>query len=681
VAVLAVVGFHAAVPGVGGGYVGVDVFYVISGYLITGLLWREISTTGRLELARFYARRARRLLPAATLVSIATIIAAACWLPPLRAREVLGDALAAACYVGNYRLAIHGTDYLAAGQPPSPFQHYWSLAVEEQFYLAWPLLLLAAVWLGRRRAAAVLALGLVATGSFWLSLDWTTRLPAWAFFSLPSRAWELAVGGLLALAGDRLTGLPRRLAMPLGLAGLATLLGSCVLLGPTTAFPGTAALYPVLGTAAVIAGGCPAGRIGPSRLLGVRPLRVIGRLSYSWYLWHWPVLLFVPELVGHPLGLAGRLLAALVALGLATLTLVGVEAPVRGAGSLSRWPRRGLLMAASLTCASVLAVLLTARSLPDLAGHGVAATPALGADAAAVAGSPFRPSPSVLNRLTAQVQQALDAALRTERLPANLRPSLARAAGDKATPFLDGCLSSWTAPEPSNCFYADTGARSTVLLMGDSHAAQWFPALDGIASRHRLRLQVLGKSACPPLRMPVFSPYLGRPYTECGQWLSQAIADVRALRPRLVVLDVARHYSADYHFAVYSPQWYAGLAETVREVRAAGAPVLVLGAIPKPPSDVPSCLSAHLDSVQRCTVSQAASLSAAGMSGERTAVLAAGGQYFDLSTLLCSTGRCPVIVGNVLVYRDDNHLTPEYASWLAPVLSAEVDRVLRVQPH
>ena len=156
---------------------------------------------------------------------------------------------------------------------------------------------------------------------------------------------------------------------------------------------------------------------------------------------------------------------------------------------------------------------------------------------------------------------------------------------------------------------------------------------------------------------------------------------MRELRPQLVVLDVARHYSNDYHFTVYSPQWYAGLAATVRAIRSAGVPVLVLGPIPKPPQDVPSCLSAHLRDVQRCTIGQAATLSAAGIRGERSAVLAAGGAYFDLSRLLCAGGRCPVVVGNDLVYRDDNHLTPEYAGWLAPVLAAELDGVLRSVHH
>ncbi|HEV7850870.1 MAG TPA: acyltransferase, partial [Mycobacterium sp.] len=208
VAVIAVVLFHAGVPGVGGGFVGVDVFFVVSGFLITGLLWREASNTGSVRLARFYGARARRLLPAAVTVLVATCGASAVLLPPLQARSVIGDGIASALYVGNYRFAIQGTDYLAADAPPSPMQHYWSLGVEEQFYLLWPALIIGTAWLLARvarrfggtatRSAApyVVLLGLLAAMSFVVSLVWTDTWPSWAFFSLPTRAWELAVGGL-----------------------------------------------------------------------------------------------------------------------------------------------------------------------------------------------------------------------------------------------------------------------------------------------------------------------------------------------------------------------------------------------------------------------------------------------------------------------------------------------------
>src|SRR6202011_1875669 len=230
VAVIAVVLFHAGFPGVSGGFVGVDVFFVISGYLITGLLWRDVTTHGHIRLPRFYGARARRLLPASATVLVVTAVASPVLLPPLQARNVLGDAIACALYVGNYRFAVQGTDYLAADAPPSPLQHYWSLGVEEQFYLVWPALIIGTAFVLHRitrrehgRAAPpphVLVLAVVAAVSFAISLAWTHTLPSWAFFSLPSRAWELAAGGLVALTASRWRRLTDRAALIAGWGGL-----------------------------------------------------------------------------------------------------------------------------------------------------------------------------------------------------------------------------------------------------------------------------------------------------------------------------------------------------------------------------------------------------------------------------------------------------------------------------
>jgi peptidoglycan/LPS O-acetylase OafA/YrhL len=212
VAVLAVVVYHTGLSQVGGGFVGVDVFYVLSGFLITGLRWEELQTTGRLRLGAFYARRARRLLPAAVVVLVVTVAASAIWLSPLQARVVAQDAVAAAFYVANYRFAALRTDYLA-DVSPSPLQHYWSLGVEEQFYLLWPVLVLVVFMVGRRLGArssvgAGAVLVLAGAGSFVLSLRLMALSQPWAFFSLPTRAWELAAWGLVALAAPRLRRLP-----------------------------------------------------------------------------------------------------------------------------------------------------------------------------------------------------------------------------------------------------------------------------------------------------------------------------------------------------------------------------------------------------------------------------------------------------------------------------------------
>lgn len=329
VAILTVVLYHAGVPGLRGGFVGVDVFFVVSGFLITGLLVREVARTGTVGLASFYAARARRLLPAAAVVLVATSVAAAVLLPPLQARKVLGDTVAAALYLGNYRFAIEGTDYLA-DTAPSPLQHYWSLGVEEQFYLVWPALILGVAWWLRRRSAGggrgtaslpyFVVLAVLAGGSLALCVLWTRTLPAWAFFSLPTRAWELAIGGLVALTATQWRRLPPVCAAVVGWGGLALILATCNQIGAATPYPGTAALLPVLGTALVIGAGCATPDLGVGRLLSKPVLRAIGRVSYSWYLWHWPALLLAPALIGADLGLAGRLAMVVMSLGLAILT-------------------------------------------------------------------------------------------------------------------------------------------------------------------------------------------------------------------------------------------------------------------------------------------------------------------------------------------------------------------------
>ena len=272
VAVVAVVLFHAETPGIGGGFIGVDVFFVISGFLITGLLWREVSTAGTVRLRRFYGARARRLLPASAAVGVVTAIASAVLLPPLQAVGVLYDGIASALYVSNYWFISQGVHYFGGHKPPSPFQHYWSLGVEEQFYLVWPAIIIGTAWLirrARRRSKAteaqaspssqrpyLVVLALVAAASFAMSLVITYVMPAIAFFSLPTRAWQLAAGGLVALTAGQWRRLPplARRDHRMGRAGGGP--AGLQLFERTTPYPGIAALLPALGTALVIGAGC-----------------------------------------------------------------------------------------------------------------------------------------------------------------------------------------------------------------------------------------------------------------------------------------------------------------------------------------------------------------------------------------------------------------------------------------
>jgi peptidoglycan/LPS O-acetylase OafA/YrhL len=693
VAVIAVVLYHAGMPGNRGGFVGVDVFFVISGFLITGLLWREVTTTDTVRLGGFYGARARRLLPAAATVGVATAIAAAAALPPLQARSVFMDGIASALYAGNYRFAVHGTDYLASDQPPSPFQHYWSLGVEEQFYLVWPVLIIGTAWLVRRArpgaatqaAPYALILGLLGAASLAAAVLWTRSSPPWAFFSLPTRAWELAVGGLVALSIHQWRQLPLLPAAVAGWGGLGLILLTCTQLGPSTPYPGTAALLPVLGTTLVIGGGCVTGGLGPGRVLCRPAMRAIGRVSYSWYLWHWPVLLLMPPLLGLPAGLPTRVSATIVSAGLAVLTFHLVENPGRFAAALRRSARASLVMAGAASAAAACACVLLLTLIPVPVGHGVAAPTArivtLPSPAAAVPpGSPISPREAqelLIRDAFAQVRSAVAAAVSSPRaVPSNLNPPLANAPGDKAAVFVNGCVRSWREVGQSECANGDIASPTTVALVGDSHAAMWDPAFQQVAEQRHWRLETLAKVTCPLQELHIDSPYLGREYTECEQWRGQIMARLAAEHPRLIVLSMSRRYGADFGFESYDPAWIDTLTRTVAALRGTGARVLVLGPAADPQGSVPTCLSAHLDDALACAPQRPAAVNGDGVAAEQAAVAAGGGRYADLTDLFCSPERCPVIVGNTLVFRDDNHVTTEYAQLLAPVIGAVADSAL-----
>src|SRR5215469_17046312 len=329
-AVLSVVLYHADLFGVHGGFVGVDVFFVISGFLITRLLLEAVSENGIRGLPTFYTRRIRRLLPAAMTVVVATVVAARLWAPPLSVKPVAIDGIFTTFYGLNYRLAVEGTQYLNEGSAASPLQHFWSLAVEEQFYLCWPILIVLVVLLGRRYRNALLALllAVIVVVSFRYSVLSTRTDAPWAYFSLATRAWELGIGALVALGASALTRLLRPVAWAGGWLGLTAVVASAFVFNGRTPYPGSAAAMPVVGAAVLIASGC-AVQGGAGRLLGVRPLQFGGRMSYSWYLWHWPMLVIAPMILHHALTWPQRSAVVVLSLGAAVITFRLIENPAR----------------------------------------------------------------------------------------------------------------------------------------------------------------------------------------------------------------------------------------------------------------------------------------------------------------------------------------------------------------
>ena len=354
-AIAAVVLFHAGVPGVGGGYIGVDVFFVVSGFLITSLMLREVADTGGLSLARFYARRARRILPAAAVVLVGVVLAGYHWLGFLRGDEIAADARWAALFAANFNFAAQGVDYLQSQAAPSPLQHFWSLAVEEQFYFVWPAVLVLLIWLGLRHATPVV-LGLAVTASLACSIVQTGG--TWAYFSPATRAWELGAGCLLALAGGRLHRLPPTVARVMAGVGLAGIVVAALSFDDGTPFPGYLAALPVLATVLVLAGRGEA-------LLAVGPLRWLGRISYPLYLWHLPVLM-IGEQAHGPLNGLERLALVLVSVALATLTYACVENPIRRSPGL----RRSHLRTAAVAVALIAAPLVVTQAMAGFSPYG-----------------------------------------------------------------------------------------------------------------------------------------------------------------------------------------------------------------------------------------------------------------------------------------------------------------------
>jgi peptidoglycan/LPS O-acetylase OafA/YrhL len=393
IAVLLVVLYHAGVPWVSGGYIGVDVFFVISGFVITGVLLRERSARGSTSLRRFYARRARRILPAATLVIIVTVLAAFHFLGPLIGHETAVDGQWAAIFLANIHFAASQTNYLASQQPPSALQNYWSLAVEEQFYLLYPAVFLVTASVFRRsslrlRLAAVLVV--IITASYAYSIVLTSSNAAYAFFSPLTRAWELALGGLIAIAGHKLRRMPQAWAALVSWVGLAAIVLAGVTLTSATVYPGSLVAIPVVGAALVIAAGAAEPAWGVERLLRQRPVQVLGLLSYSLYLWHWPILVIAAEYRGTTsLPVWDNVLLLLVAVVAAAVTYRWLENPVRHARSLVGRPVVSVALGLCLVGAT-LAVTTVEERRP---------TVNLGSLATATTGSGCTPSPSLVSHL------------------------------------------------------------------------------------------------------------------------------------------------------------------------------------------------------------------------------------------------------------------------------------------
>ena len=663
IAVLAVLGYHAGLP-LSGGFVGVDIFFVISGFLITGLLVREVAATGALSWTTFIGRRIRRLLPAAVLVLVATAAVSFLLIPGQRRQVVGHDIAASAAYVVNWVFADRGVDYLASDATPSPVQHFWSLAVEEQFYVVWPLLILGLLWLrpaaGRRHLGAVLAV--LTVGSLAWSVRATAATPTAAFFTTTTRLWELGVGALLAiaLAGPSPRRLPVRASAGLGWFALVVLAAVIVALPHDLPWPSAWALLPTVATAALLWVGASHGQ-GASRLLAVGPMQWVGKLSYSIYLWHWPVLIlgeWAALRLGTELSTLGRGALALGSVGPAYLSWRFVENPIHHGGWLRGRPRALLVSGLALSAVGALA----AVPLLPLRSPFVTTPPAGQALDPGALGAAVLPSGTVV--------------FADRDDPGWVTPDPLLAGTDRPAADVDRCQVDARATVPVRCTFGPESANRTIALVGDSKAMQWLPALTSPDADWRV--VTYGKSSCAFADAP--ATLAGAAYPACDAWNDAVLRALVEDPPDLVVTSgvargawTASGTSAEALADGYARQWSALARRAV--------PVLVLADSPVSPDTLDVCAAWHPRELTRCSFPREAAVAGSGRAVQELAVRRSeqGVEWLDLTEAICPADRCPVVIGHVAVHRAGDHLTATYAASLAPQIAVAVSDALRAR--
>jgi peptidoglycan/LPS O-acetylase OafA/YrhL len=646
-AVVLVIAFHAGYAAVPGGFVGVDVFFVLSGYLITRLLAAELADRGRLRVARFYARRMRRLLPASALALAGIVVASVHLLDRAQQQPIAGDVRWAALWSANWRFVQARVDYFAPGDVPSPVVHYWSLAVEEQFYLVWPALLFGLWYLLARRAprptgALVVAVSTLAAASAVASIVLTPSDAA--YYGTHTRAYQLLAGALLALVlvrRERTADAPR--PAPAAWATAAAVVGLLLVgfvaltVDGAGSYPGWPALVVTAGTVLVI-GALEAGAPGPvHRTLGFGPAAAVGRVSYSLYLWHWPVLVFAPLLAlrWERTWLDDRPVMFAAMGVLATASYLAFERPIRFRLAPAARPRA--VIGTGLALSSLVAVLVVWPLLP-----------------------------------TGEDERVALAAVRDMARP------------EPCPYFAD----EWPDPDDAEPCEWRAGGPFSILLVGDSHAQMWQPAIDVIAARHDLTVHRLTRGGCPANDVTVyhFDDVDGSKVAdhECTAWRSRLYQRaVEELDPDLVLVSTRSHVLGvevdgrflgprdEGHLAL----WTAGFERSLAWLTAGGAQVVVSEILPTLPERVPACLAEHGLGTKQCDWPASVDERVVPFNEAIRSLpaLVPGVSVIDPTPLGCPAGMCSAFVDGVVVHRDDNHLS---RTWVAR-LGGELQELLR----
>ena len=649
VAVVLVLLNHAQLPFVTGGYIGVDVFYVLSGFLITGLVVREIGREGRLSIRDFYARRAKRILPLAATVLVFVGVVSLFVYGTVRQVDVGGDILAAALFVINWLFIAQGIDYFAVEEGlVSPLQHYWTLAVEEQFYVVWPWLLMlsGAIAVKAKRNLKPIMLGLVvpvALASLVYGLLYTESDPNNAFFSTFARGWELAFGAILAIVLPKVVRLPKGVTTALAVTGLAVILGTAYLMTESDPFPGWRALLPVLATVALLVAGASTTPNLVARLFSTAPFQYVGKISYSMYVWHWPCVVFAVVIWGD-LSPGWLALATLVSVIPAAISHKLIEEPIHHSKILSLRPNRALAVGGVCIVAGV--------------GVGLA----LSTDRVQIEVLPEGKARGarVLNTGEFPIQGKVDA----------IRPDPLEANDDKGQAYDDGCLVLSSTVDSPECVYGDPDSDTTVVLFGDSHALQYAPALAPIAEEKGWRLVVLTRGNCTPADVDIGS--------YCNEWRSNTVDRIiNQENPDMIIiatsttgeLDMITEDGEELFAPDSLPFHEEGMIRTINELKKTGATMVMMGDQIQAPTLPDQCVGDNLKSLRECAFPNKPR---PGRYFDKRAAKETGIELISPVRKLCNEQICPAVIGNVLVYRDTYHMSATYAETLAPWLGRKL---------
>jgi peptidoglycan/LPS O-acetylase OafA/YrhL len=585
-----------------GGYIGVDIFYVISGFLITGILLRELEEKKTIALLAFYARRIRRLLPASFLVILTTGIVGF-FLLPASMRQTFGrDLIAASTYISNFLFAHWSNDYQNLDSTPSPFIHFWSLAVEEQFYIFWPLFILILFRIGKHRAVLY---GVMATllGSFFFSLYLTERAPIWSFYILPTRAWELAAGALLVFLPEL-----KRKQTVLVLISIGVIIVSSYIFDDGTPFPGWAALAPVIATALLIVsrGQWPSiiNMVGKSTFV-----QWLGAISYPLYLWHWPVLVIPAIYFKEDLTIYQTTALLTFTLTLADLTYRWVEKPIQIAKFTS----------------------------PQIFTFGAAAT----LISIVIGSIIYLQQPSAIalgNGFTASLEEVRS----------------------KPMNYSDGCHLNIGETVSPRCEYGDHGSRRTIVLYGDSHAAQWLPGLDLLGRKMGIKIVSLTKSACPSAEV-IKETSAQYDVDDCQSFRDSSVKRINEIRPLAVIMSGLKPATAPYSSDNANSWWLAGEKKALERIKKATQFPIYLRDTPISRVDIPDCLVTAKST--SCDLTRPDNFENA-----------AGLIPLDPIPWLCQE-NCSAVIDGVIAYRDRSHLTVEMSKRLSSKLELALARM------